>query len=42
MESLQIATALFIAKCDEQLLQIATVFFIKKCYTVYYKLRHVL
>ena len=38
----KIATALYISKCDGQLLQIATAFLLQLCDTVYYKLRQVL
>ena len=37
----KIATALYISKCDGQLLQIATAFLLQLCDTVYYKLRQV-
>lgn len=35
MELLEIATALFIFKCDGELLQIATFFLLQSCDTVY-------
>ena len=37
----KIATALYISKCDGQLLQIATAFLLQLCDTVYYKFRQV-